>query len=299
MFEPLHGLNTAIFTPMDAEGQVCLSRLREMIQWQMSRGVTGFFVCGSSGEGLNLSVEERRSIVETTVETVAGRAAVMAHVGAMTTREAIELARHAQEVGADAISSVAPIYYPVGFEGTLAHYKAIGAATQLPFFVYHVPYLTGASLTADNAVRLLEIPNLAGMKFTDPALHLMRWIFDLTGQKLTMLSGPDELHLPALTMGAHGAIGTTYNFLPGAFVRLRQAFFSGDMATAMDLQVRCNRVIYTCLQFGGLGAFKAATKLTGLDCGPPRMPVPSLPPERQAELFSRLEEVGFAELAAM
>ncbi len=299
MFEPLHGLNTAIFTPFDAEGKIDPARFEKLLEWQLQVGVTGFFVCGSSGEGLYQSPAERRIMAETAVKTVAGRAAVMVHVGALTTQEAVELARHAASIGADAVSSIAPVYYQVGFEGMLNHYKAIGGATELPFFIYHVPHLTGQALTADSASRLLEIPHLTGLKFTDYAMHQMRWIFEMTGKQLTMLSGPDEMHLPAMVMGAHGAIGTTYNVLPGAFLRLREAFFAGDIAKAMDLQARCNQVIYAILQAGGLGAFKAAMRLIGQDCGRPRLPLPTPDAEQERAFASKLEAIGFSELAAM
>ena len=299
MFPPLHGLNTAIFTPFDAEGRVSLRAFEALLEWQLSVGVTGFFVCGSTGEGLYLTHEERKTVAETAVRTVAGRAAVMVHVGALTTGEAVELAGHAADIGADAVSSIAPVYYRVGFEATLNHYKAIGSATDLPFFIYHLPDLTGSVLTADTATRLLEIPNLQGIKYTEPALYVLRWIFDLTGQRLTMLSGPDELHLPALTFGVQGAIGTTYNLLPGAFLCLREAFFAGDMATASDLQIRCNAIIYRLVQAGGMGAFKAAMKLVGHDVGGPRAPLKSLSGGEEQALFAALEAEGFGELAGM
>lgn len=299
MFEPLHGLNTAIFTPFDDSGSVDLGRLEALLNWQLEKGVTGFFVCGSTGEGLYLTCEERKLMSRAAVEIVAGRGAVMVHVGSTTTAQSVELARHAQEVGADAVSSIAPVYYQVGFEATLGHYKAIGSATDLPFFVYHIPHLTGAVLTPESAGRLLEVPNLAGLKFTDPALHLMQWVYEFTGRQLTMLSGPDELHLPALTMGAHGAIGTTYNLLPGAFARLREAFFAGDMQGAMDLQARCNRIIYVMLQFGAIPSFKFAMKLIGRNCGDPRAPLPTLSPEQEKSLHQALRDAGFEELAAL
>jgi N-acetylneuraminate lyase len=299
MYEPLHGLNSAIFTPFADDGGLNIPAFEKLLDGQIAKGVTGFFVCGSTGEGLYLRAEERKLLAEVAVKTVAGRAAVMIHVGALTTAEAVELARHAEAVGADAASSVAPVYYPVSFEGTLNHYKAIGGATGLPFFIYHVPYLTGSALTAQSAERLLEIPHLEGIKFTDAALYVLRWIFDLTGQRLSMISGPDELHLPALTLGAHGAIGTTYNLLPGAFLRLREAYFAGDTARASELQIRCNQVIYELIQAGGLGAFKAAMKLVGHDLGPVRPPLVALTAEQECSLFARLEAVGFPELAAL
>jgi N-acetylneuraminate lyase len=299
MYEPLHGLNSAIFTPFTADGGLNIPAFEKLLDWQIGKGITGFFVCGSTGEGLYQTLEERKLMAEAAVKTVAGRATVMVHVGAMTTMQAVELARHAESVGANAVSSVAPIYYPISFEGTLNHYKAIGGSTGLPFFIYHVPYLTGGALTAQSAERLLEIPNLHGIKFTDAALYVLRWIFDLTGQRLSMISGPDELHLPALTFGAHGAIGTTYNLLPGAFLRLREAYFAGDNARASELQIRCNQVIYELIQGGGLGAFKAAMKLVGHDLGPVRPPLAVPDSEQERKVFARLEAVGFAELAAL
>ena len=299
MFEPLHGLNTAIFTPFDEEGQIDIWRFEKLLEWQLELGVNGFFVCGSTGEGLYQTPSERKQMAEAAVKIVAGRAVVMVHVGAMTTGEAVELARHAAQIGVDAVSSICPVYYQVSLDGILAHYKAIGGATDLPFFIYHIPHLTGVSLSADSASRLLEVPNLSGMKFTDPALYLMRWLFELTGEKLTMLSGPDELHLPAMTMGAHGAVGTSYNLMAAAFLRLREAFFAGDIAEAMRLQARCNQVIQIMIKAGGVGAFKASMKLVGHDLGKPRLPLEGLDSEREKQLFKQLEAIDIDELTAV
>lgn len=299
MFAPLHGLNTALFTPFGPDGAPSIPALEALLERQIAGGVTGFFVCGSTGEGLSMLPEERKLVAQAAVRIVAGRAPVMIHVGSTSTVLSVELARHAAEIGADAVSSIAPIYYPLSFEAVLAHYKAIGAATELPFFIYHIPALTGAQLTAESAARLLEIPHLAGMKFTDPALYVMRWMYEITGECLTMLSGPDELHLPALTLGAHGAIGTNYNLMPGAFLRLREAYFAGDIATAANLQIRCNRAIYPMIRAGGLGAFKAAGELLGLNLGEPRPPVLAPTGEARRQLFADLEAAGFLDLAAM
>ena len=299
MFTPLHGLNTAALTAYDDDGNVSPERFAKHLEHQMAVGVNGFFVCGSSGEGLYLTHDERKLVAEVAVHTCKGKAPVMVHVGSMTTDASVDLAKHAAQIGADAVSSIAPVYYSLGLEAALNHYKAIGGATELPFFIYHFPTLTGSALTAENASRLLEIPNLAGLKFTDAALYLMRWMFEFTGEQLTMLSGPDELHLPAMTMGAHGAIGSTYNLLPGAWLRMREAYFAGDNARASELQVKCNRIIYAWLQAGGLGYLKAAMKMTGLNLGRARAPLPSPNPDQEPAFFAKMQAAGFEELAEL
>jgi len=292
--EKITGILPALLTPFDREGQVDLKTAGKIVRRALDAGCSGFFVGGSSGEGLLLSADERKRLAEGVVKEVAGAGAVIVHVGAPSTDEAADLARHARRIGADAVGSIPPIYYGVGVQGLMDHYRLIGEASDLPLYVYYFPGATGVSVTAqDFAGRLSGIPTLRGLKFTDYNLFLMRQIQEAFDGRLNVLSGPDEVFVAARMMGADGAIGTTYNLIPQVFVKADRAFRQGDVATAQDLQFRANRAIAALLRHGSLPAFKTAMGFLGIDCGGTRRPLVPLDETARAALRKELEEIGF------
>jgi N-acetylneuraminate lyase len=298
----LTGIMTALVTPYDAEGRVNLPVVRELVEFLLSQGVQGFYVCGGTGEGLLLTEEERRQMAETVVQQVRGRVPVVVHVGAITTDEACRLAAHAQEAGADAISSIPPLaYFGVGFEGIQRYYAAIAAACDLPLYVYNIPGATGVNVSPALFRELcLAIPTLAGMKFTSYNFFEMQQIIqmEIPGRRLNVVSGPDEMMIAAQAMGADGAIGTFYNLVPRLFVDAYDAFHAGDVRRAMELQARANRLITVYFQVGGgMSAFKAAMKLIGFDCGAGRPPLPPISPEQEERLRAELVAAGFWDVA--
>jgi len=294
----LSGVIPAMFTAFDDDGEVSPERLRRVIAAILEQGVQGLFVCGSTGEGILMSPEERERVAEITVAEVAHQVPVMVHVGAAATRDSLRLARHAARIGADAVSSIPPFYYNPGMEGILDHYRIVGQVTHLPLYIYYIPHLTGSVLDPSRLEELLAIPNLAGLQFTDTNLFLMRNLIDLSGGRLRILSGPDEMHLPCLTMGAVGAIGTSYNYMARPFLRLRAAYQRGDLETAQELQYRSNAIIRALLQYGGLPAAKEIMRRIGADPGPARRPFRPLTEEQRRGLHAALDAAGFEELIA-
>lgn len=292
------GVIPAMFTAFDDDGEVSPERLRRVIACELEQGVQGLFVCGSTGEGILMSPEEREQVAEIAVAEVAGQVPVMVHVGAAATRDSLRLARHAARIGADAVSSIPPFYYNPGMEGILDHYRLIGEATDLPLYIYHIPHLTGVSLDPNRLEEILAIPHLAGLKFTDTSLYLMRNLIDLSGGRLRILSGPDEMHLPCLTMGAVGAIGTSYNYMARPFLRLRAAYQKGDLATAQELQYRSNAIIRALLHYGGLPAAKEIMRRIGVNPGPARRPFRPLTEEQRHGLHAALDAAAFEDLIA-
>ncbi|PKO20338.1 MAG: N-acetylneuraminate lyase, partial [Chloroflexi bacterium HGW-Chloroflexi-1] len=141
MFQ-LTGMMSALLTPFDAEGNVNFTILSDLLEWQLARGLTGFYILGSTGEGLLMSEAERRTVAEAVVRQVKGRVPVVVHVGSLTTRTACALAAHAAEIGADATSSIPPFYYNVGPEGVKQYYIQVAAASGLPFYIYNIPGAT-------------------------------------------------------------------------------------------------------------------------------------------------------------
>ena len=293
----LTGIMPALLTPFDAEGNVNPSVVRELVEFQLTQGITGFYVCGGTGEGLLQTEAERHLMAETVIDQVKGRVPVIVHIGAITTAEAMRLAAHAKEAGADGISSVPPFYFNVGFQGVKGHYAGIASASDLPIYIYNVPGATGVNVTPAMFKEMCEdIPTIAGMKFTSYNFFEMRQIIDLevNGKKLNIVSGPDELMVAAQAMGAHGAIGTFYNLMPKLFVDAYDAFRAGDVNKATDLQARANRIIGAYFaSAGGMSAIKAMMKMIGLDCGAGRPPNPPFSEEKVEQLKADLDEVGF------
>jgi N-acetylneuraminate lyase len=296
----LRGIIPALFTPFDAAGNVNPTMARELIEHLLPQGVGGFYVCGGTGEGILLTEAERRLMAETAVDQVAGRAPVVVHVGAITTAEACRLAAHAEQAGADGISSIPPFYYNPGFLGVKEHYRAIGAASELPLYVYNIPGATGINVTPAMFLEMCQqIPTLAGMKFTSYNFFEMRQIIDLDvgGRALNIVSGPDEMMLAAQAMGADGAIGLTYNFIGKLFVDAYHAFHAGEIARAKDLQAKANRIIQAYQVVGGISAAKAIMKLSGFDCGTGRRPNPPTTEAHVAKLKDALDKADYWNLA--
>lgn len=293
----LKGIIPALYTAYDDEGNVSPEGTAKLVRSLIDAGVHGFFVCGTTGEGLLLDVQERKEVVAAVVGEVKGQVPVMIHVGAMCTRDSIALARHAASLGASAISSIPPIYYPYSWPETVQYFRDLAAATDLPFYIYYIPQLAGGRIAPEQFVEdLVSIPGVVGMKFSSLQLYDMYRIGLLAGPSFNLLSGPDELMVPAALLGAQGAVGSSYNFMPKPFLEAYTALQRGDLAAARDLQLRVNHAIELYHKYGfGLG--KALLRLQGLECGDPRPPLQPLPATRWPELRQDLEKLGFFDWA--
>lgn len=298
MFE-LTGILSALLTPFDKEGSVNYKVLSDLVEWELSKGISGFYILGSTGEGLLMSEDERRCVAKAVVQQVKGRAPVVVHVGCLTTRAACALASHAAEIGADATSSIPPFYYSVGPEGVKQYYTAVAAASGLPFYIYNIPATTGVNMAVDIVREMIAtMPNLRGMKYTGGDMHLLRKIIELDEGRFNVLSGADEIMVSAQAMGADGAIGTTENLLPRVFVDAYAAFRSGNVKAAEELQARINWTVNVFLSFPPLGAVKEIMRFLGFELGNPRPPLPSLTDAQRGRLREMLEEIGFFKWAA-
>ena len=240
MTNALTGLIAATYTPMDAQARLCLDKVPPMVDQLIAEGVTGLYVCGTTGEGMSLTGTERQSVAEAFVKAAAGRVPVIVQVGHNSTAEAAQLAAHAHKIGADMISATAPSYFKVSKVTLLTDCMAeiAAGAPQLPFYYYHIPTLTGADL---DMVTFLEqagarIPNLAGLKYTCPTVHEFQACQEAAGGRFDILWGTDEMLLSALVVGARGAVGSTYNIAAPLYRRLIDAFQAGDLEQARRLQ---------------------------------------------------------------
>ncbi|MBZ0302841.1 MAG: dihydrodipicolinate synthase family protein, partial [Anaerolineae bacterium] len=275
--------------------------LKDLLQFLLQTGVQGFYTTGGTGESMLLDPDERRQVLETTLEVVNGRVPVIAHVGDIATHVAVDLAKHAASVGADGIAAVPPPYFPVDQAALHAHYQAIAeAAGDVPVWIYYIPGATGSTISTESFKSLLTIEQIVGVKYTAINFFEMRNLIEaMAGRDFTIMSGADDSCLPALTMGAAGAIGTTYNIMAGHFVQLYAAYERGDIQTAQDLQYAANRVIKALLTAPVIAGVKLILKRMGFDCGTPRRPLRPLTREEEIRLWAALDATEFTQIAGI
>ena len=297
---PLHGLIAATFTPMREDGSLWLERVVDLVDLLVARGVDGLYVCGSTGEGPLLTGAERRAVAEAYVRAARGRVPVVVQVGHASLAEARELAAHAQAAGADAISATPPTYFrPNGLDGVVDAIAAVaGGAPELPFFYYHIPPITGVQV---DVARLLprgaeRVPNLAGVKFSSPTVHEFLGV-DL--ERFRVLFGVDEMLIAGLVAGAHGAVGSTVNLIPGVYRELMTALDRADLAAALAHQRRATATVLRVVRDRPMPFLKATMALTGVDVGPTRAPLEPVTPAELAALRDDLAAMGaLADLTA-
>jgi 4-hydroxy-tetrahydrodipicolinate synthase len=294
MTMPFNGVLSAIITPFTPDGSgVDVRVLREHVERQIADGVDGFVPCGGTGEFSMLSDDERRLVIETVCEQVAGRADVLAHTGAMTTRSAIALSRHAEGCGATGIMLATPYYDPLTLEQAYAYYADVASATSLPICAYNYPPATGLHLGTEFLVRLAtEIDQVQYVKDSSADLTQLTALALDHADTILVLCGEESLLLEAFLLGAHGMVMGAPNFLAPAIAQMAQAAGAGDVASLVDLW----RQLLPVLRFLGgkpfVSAVKTACDILGHPAGPVRAPLPSLPDadrEELARLIRRLD----------
>lgn len=268
----LKGVFSAIITPYNESGDIDTGSFRELIQYQLSEGISGFLVGGSTGEGLLLSIEERKLLTETAVKSAGGEGSVIIHVGAISTNDCLALTKHAQDVGADAVAAIPPIYFSTNQESIVDHYISIADATDLPVYAYHIPSATHVNLYRDIMSKLAEVPNIVGMKYTDPNLDEMHYMATQISPSLNVLYGRDEMLLAGLMMGADGGVGSTYNVMPGAYAAICELSERGEWEEAKKIQFRVCQVIEALKKYGVFPSLKAILEDAGFQTGECRKP---------------------------
>jgi len=265
------GVFSALVTPLTPAGEVNYSVLRRLVDHQLSKGIDGFYVCGSTAEVFMLDEKERKRIVETVIEQNNGRGVIVVHVGSIGTRLTIDYARHAKQAGADAVSAVTPFYYQFSSQEIIRYYADLAEASDLPTIVYNFPSLTGYSLTIDEVDRLAEFKNIIGIKYTSLDLFKLER-FKQKHPELIIYNGHDEVLAYGLMAGADGGIGSTYNIMPEIYRAILDSFRKGDFKAMQELQHKANNVISVAAKYGATQVVKAILDLQGFECGNCRGP---------------------------
>lgn len=270
------GVWPAMLTPLTPAGEVNLPMIDQLVELFVSQEMGGLYITGSTGQWPVLGNERRRKVVERTIKASAGHIPVMVHVGTMSTAESVELAQQAARAGADAISSVGPPYYSYNADAVFEHYRQIGAATDLPLYIYHFANLPQMGISSDEYVqRLMKLPNIAGMKYTDMNLNQLSLLQSAAQGRLRFFSGADEMLCHAVLCGVVGAIGTFYNLFGPVCLSQRNAFVKGNIQGATDFMLVFQAAIARVLRSGGLYKFmRAAMRLKyGMEIGAPLAPL--------------------------
>jgi 4-hydroxy-tetrahydrodipicolinate synthase len=269
----LEGSMVAIVTPMKG-GAVDLGALRELTEWQLAEGTDGIVPCGTTGEGVTLTAAEKADVIRTVVETVRGRAAVIAGAGSNATHEAITSVKAARDLGADAALVVTPYYNKPTQEGLFRHYQAIWEATRFPIVAYNVPSRTSVDLLPDTVARLAKSGAIAGVKEATASMERQVQLIEKVGKgAIAYLSGDDFTVLPYIACGGDGVISVISNIAPRAMKELVVAARSGDLAGALAKQAAMadlNRMMFVETSPGPV---KAAVALLGKASGELRLPL--------------------------
>ncbi len=296
----LSGLTAATHTPFYADGSLNLAVVAQQAAHLLADQVSTVFIGGSTGESHSLSLTERQALSQRWSEVARGTALrVVVHVGSNCLSDAKTLAAQAQQLGAVAISALAPSYFkPRSLDVLIAFAADIAAAApQTPFYFYDIPVMTNVNFSMPDFLAQAQdrIPTLAGIKFTNPDLMAFQLCLRADSGKWDVLFGCDEFLLAALALGAKGAVGSSYNFGAPIYHRLIAAFERGDLGTAREEQFRSVRLLQLVASYGYMGAAKAVMEMLGVPVGPARLPHNNLTNEQTAELRSKLESMGFFE----
>jgi N-acetylneuraminate lyase len=290
-------LIAAPFTAFNADGSLNLAMIERQANALVDAGVSGAFVCGTTGEGVSLTTRERMQVAERWMAVAPSTLRIMIHVGHQSVSESRALAAHAEKIKACAFATIAPTFFRVTNTEQLVNYCAevSSGAPGLPFYYYHMPAMTGADLPMFDflTVASKRIPNLAGIKFTHENLMDYSRCLNFEGGRFNILFGRDEILLAALLMGATGAVGSTYNFMAPVYHRVIDAVNAGDLEAARKFQSKAVEIIAVLIRRGTMASGKSMMKMIGLDCGPVRPPLQNLSPEAVEALARELKAVGF------
>ncbi|HEL2402157.1 TPA: dihydrodipicolinate synthase family protein [Streptococcus suis] len=275
-----HGIIPAFYACYDEAGEISSERVKALVQYFIDKGVQGLYVNGSSGECIYQSVADRKQILEAVMEVAKGKLTIINHVACNNLKDSLELARHSEELGVDAIAAIPPIYFRLPEYSIAAYWNGISAAApNTDFIIYNIPQLAGVSLTPSLYKEMLKNPRVVGVKNSSMPVQDIDTFVSLGGEDYVVFNGPDEQFLGGRLMGAKGGIGGTYGAMPELFLRLNQLIADKDLETARQLQATINTIIGKLVSGHGhmYAVIKEVIRINdGLDIGSVREPLTAL-----------------------
>lgn len=294
MFKP-QGIMPALVTPFTEDGkQVNEEALRSVVRYCFELGVSGLVPCGTTGEFVNLTTEEKKKVISAVIDEANGKIKVVAGTGSSGTDQALEMTKYAKDAGADAALIVTPYYLKPVDRGIYEHYDTIASQVDLPIILYNIPQVTGLSLPWQMVEDLAQIPNIVGVKDSSGQLGFILAVLEKVRDKINVMCGHDEIVVGALAAGCSGAILASANFMPDVWVRIQNAVEKGDLQTARELQYKVQKIARITAKSGPVGTKQALTMM-GIKVGPVRLPLSvggELTYEEREELRLDLEKIG-------
>ena len=293
--EKFKGVFVAMYSTYDDEGNISRERAKSLTRYYIEKGVKGLYVDGSSGEGVLQSEEERKAVLEAVMEEARGKLTIIVHIGANSTPESVRLAKHAEELGVDAVSSIPCVYYGFSPKAVKQHWEAMINATDLPFIIYHIPQTTRFNLPITLFKEMAAMDKVIGIKCSSEStfeLQQFKYIGEqVKNGEFIVFNGPDEQFIAGRMIGADSGIGGTYGVMPELFLKLDEFMKNREFEKARSLQNEVNEIIKMLLGGPSLyGVAKYVLHLRGVETGQPRGPMLPITDKEDIELCERINK---------
>jgi 4-hydroxy-tetrahydrodipicolinate synthase len=286
----LEGIITALVTPFSPNGEVDESSLRELVRFQLKSQVNGLYPLGTTGLGPIMPTEQRKRVAEIAVEEAGHRIPVIIQVGAADSVSSLELALHAQKIGADAVASLTPFYYQPGEPAIIEYFTKLSEATALPLLVYNIPRNTGNNVNADLLVKLSKLPHVCGIKDSSRDFSQLLDYIQKVPQGFHVINGTDSYLFSAFCAGAHAGVSATANAFPELFVEMYRAFRTNDFEKGKILQLKIH-AIRQALSSPPIAPILEALRLRGFHSGMVKTPLRSMTAEEIENLRSQIASI--------
>jgi len=288
---PFEGIICPVLTPFDKKSDIDFEAFQKLIEFLIAERVPCLMVGGTTGEGLLLSVEERKRLAEAAIQFTSRRIKVIVHVSCLSTKESLELTEHAQLLGADGISAITPFFFNYSEEEVYQFYEAIAkTAPEIPVSLYCFPGNAKYEIKGSLLKRIIDsLPNVKAIKSSNPDLIRLHEYVTIARKDFSILCGVDALTLPALTLGACGQVSGNSNIFPRPFIKLYEAYHNGDLETARSCQVSINNI--RAILKDSIAFFKAASEIQGLPVGNPRLPILPLSKSEKEKLSIEISKL--------
>ena len=284
------GVFPALVTPLTKNEKLNVSALEKLLNYEMEKGANGFYIGGATGEGLLLDIPERKKLCEKSIEFIGADKAKIVHITDINFRNTIELAKHAEAAGADAISSIAPIYFKYDENDIYNYYKAIAESVNIPLIIYYTA-AAGVNISTDLFCRLFEIDNITGVKWTSSNYYELIKLRERCPDA-NIFNGPDEMLVCGLSAGADGGIGSTYNIMYPTIRKIYDSFIAGDMVSAQTAQKKADKIINVILKYSVIPVCKLVLEECGIEVGNASFPMTTYTAEQRKQIMKELFEAG-------
>ena len=295
MNKEIKGVMPALVTPLNPDGVTLnVSALRKLIGYHKSVGADGFYVAGATGEGLVLSIDTRKKLIDEAMQEIGEDKLKIVHVADMNFENTKYLAKYAEAAGADVISAIPPIYFGYDQEDIYIYnyYKEIAAQVKIPLMLYYTP-AANTVLDTKLFLRLLELDNVTSVKWTMKDYYKLIELITASEGRMTVVNGPDEMLLCGLSAGCAGGIGTTYNVMLPLYKKIYELYNAGDMKGALEVQKKADKVVGVLIKYRGIQATKVVLEGMGFEVGNATFPMKAYSPEMKKQIFKEVIDAGF------